>query len=168
MNHTTDREQNILRMREEKQMTYEAIGDAFNLTRERIRQIYMKAAYARAEDRYRNEIKAIKTRSPYPVPNTHVVSQISPTHGGPSLDTIAETSPELPATPPESSVQFWTMPPLSHRTSIRTNLGFTQQMLADWLGVSRAAVARWESGERNPKGKNHQAYAKILRQMESA
>lgn len=39
-----------------------------------------------------------------------------------------------------------------HIKTIRAWFGLTQQELADKLGVSQNAVARWETGSRHPTG----------------
>jgi len=45
----------------------------------------------------------------------------------------------------------------------RRELGLTQQQIGEALGVDQAAVARWESGEFRPRGKNLIALADLLR-----
>lgn len=37
-------------------------------------------------------------------------------------------------------------------TALRRSLGMNQGELSDFLGVSQAAVCRWERGEREPRG----------------
>lgn len=52
-----------------------------------------------------------------------------------------------------------TLPPPDERRRIRVTAGITQDELATVLGVSRAAVARWESGNRHPRSDMHATYA---------
>lgn len=42
----------------------------------------------------------------------------------------------------------------------------TQDRLATELGVNRVTVARWELGEREPRGNLRLAYAELLRQLQ--
>jgi len=51
------------------------------------------------------------------------------------------------------------------RRALRQAAGLSQAGLADHLGVSRAAVSRWETGDRNPQGCNRTAYAAVLREL---
>lgn len=44
----------------------------------------------------------------------------------------------------------------------RKNAGLTQQALADAIGVSRAAVANWETGFSRPEVENAKALGKAL------
>lgn len=44
----------------------------------------------------------------------------------------------------------------------RESAGFTQESLAELIGVSRTAVARWESGDTEPKIQNLVCLAEIL------
>ena len=46
--------------------------------------------------------------------------------------------------------------------SARTFAGFTQESLAEALGVSRTAVARWESGDIEPRLHNIVRMAELL------
>lgn len=36
--------------------------------------------------------------------------------------------------------------------TLRESLGYTQEQLADAIGVNRTAVTLWETGRRNPSG----------------
>ena len=45
----------------------------------------------------------------------------------------------------------------------RERAGFTQNQLADKIGISRAAIARYESGEIEPRLKNLAAIAECLK-----
>jgi transcriptional regulator with XRE-family HTH domain len=45
---------------------------------------------------------------------------------------------------------------------LRLEKGWTQEVLADLLGVSRLAVARWETGERKPRKKYLDKLAEVL------
>ena len=58
------------------------------------------------------------------------------------------------------------LPPPSMRRAIRIGAGVTQQDIADEQGVTRAAVSRWESGERQPRGDDLLAYVAILKSLQ--
>lgn len=45
---------------------------------------------------------------------------------------------------------------------IRLNAGLSQARLARELGVQRVTVARWESGQRRPRGEIAARYAQLL------
>jgi DNA-binding transcriptional regulator YiaG len=49
--------------------------------------------------------------------------------------------------------------------AIRLGVGVTQQQLADELGVDRVTVARWESGERTPRGELRLRYVALLEKL---
>lgn len=59
------------------------------------------------------------------------------------------------------------LPPPHVRRHIRMTAGITQAELGDALGVSRTAVARWESGSRHPSRRLAAKYADALRRIES-
>jgi DNA-binding transcriptional regulator YiaG len=46
---------------------------------------------------------------------------------------------------------------------VREALGFTQQQLADFIGASQVAVARWETGIHKPRGANLKALKELAR-----
>ncbi len=46
---------------------------------------------------------------------------------------------------------------------VREALGFTQQQLADFIGASQVAVARWETGIHKPRGANLKALNELAR-----
>ena len=48
------------------------------------------------------------------------------------------------------------------RRLLREQAGLTQHDIAAALGVTRAAVSRWELGERNPRGDALDAYIVLL------
>jgi transcriptional regulator with XRE-family HTH domain len=51
------------------------------------------------------------------------------------------------------------------RRLLRKNAGLTQHDIAEIVGVDRAAVTRWESGLRAPRGANALAYAGLLERL---
>jgi len=53
-----------------------------------------------------------------------------------------------------------TMSPKQIR-QIREVLGLTQQQLADFIGASQVAVARWETGVHKPRGANLKALKEL-------
>jgi HTH-type transcriptional regulator/antitoxin MqsA len=52
------------------------------------------------------------------------------------------------------------------RRALRITAGLSQEHLANELGVSRAAISRWETGDRSPRGQNRVAYAAALRELQ--
>jgi len=50
--------------------------------------------------------------------------------------------------------------------AIREAAGVSQQRVAAELGVHRVSVARWELGERVPRGPMLTAYVDLLRQLQ--
>jgi transcriptional regulator with XRE-family HTH domain len=48
---------------------------------------------------------------------------------------------------------------------IREGAGLSASEIARELGVSPAAVSRWERGERTPRGKSAEAWAAVLRRL---
>jgi excisionase family DNA binding protein len=50
--------------------------------------------------------------------------------------------------------------------SVRIKLGLSQPELADILGVSSAAVSRWEHGNRSPRAKHSQQILRWLEQID--
>ncbi len=55
-------------------------------------------------------------------------------------------------------------PPLAK--AIRVSVGVSQQQVAKELGVHRVSIARWESGERRPRGHLLTAYTDLLRELQ--
>jgi DNA-binding transcriptional regulator YiaG len=54
------------------------------------------------------------------------------------------------------------LPPPHQAKAIRQAAGVSQQRLADELGVHRVSVARWELGQRRPRGQLLLAYTNLL------
>lgn len=52
--------------------------------------------------------------------------------------------------------------------AIRESARVSQSEIARSLGVSQACVSRWEAGDRLPRGKPAQRYARMLRDLERA
>jgi transcriptional regulator with XRE-family HTH domain len=52
--------------------------------------------------------------------------------------------------------------------AIRLAAGVSQEAVAEELGVHRVSVARWESGERSPRGRVLLRYAGLLRRLQVA
>ena len=52
--------------------------------------------------------------------------------------------------------------------AIRDAAGVSQQQLADELGVNRVTVARWELGERTPRGELRLRYTDLLDELQEA
>lgn len=59
------------------------------------------------------------------------------------------------------------LPPPAERRAIRIASGVTQEDIAGEVGRTRAAVSRWESGERAPRGADLVAYAELLQRLKS-
>lgn len=51
------------------------------------------------------------------------------------------------------------------RRALREAAGLSQDDIAREIGTTRAAVSRWESGDRFPRGAHLFAYAEILRAL---
>ena len=49
--------------------------------------------------------------------------------------------------------------------AIREAAGVSQVRVAEELDVNRLTVARWESGERSPRGANRSRYAALLAEL---
>lgn len=60
------------------------------------------------------------------------------------------------------------LPPPAIRRALRVAAGLTLQDVADVVGVTRQAVAKWETGERNPAGGARTAYAQALSDLRRA
>jgi DNA-binding transcriptional regulator YiaG len=58
------------------------------------------------------------------------------------------------------------LPP--ERRQIRERAGVSQAVLANSLGVTDAAVSRWEGGERRPRGQLLERYVEALAIMQRA
>jgi transcriptional regulator with XRE-family HTH domain len=54
------------------------------------------------------------------------------------------------------------LPPPALARAIRDAAGVSQQQIADELGVNRVSVARWELGERIPRGELRLRYVVLL------
>jgi len=76
--------------------------------------------------------------------------------------TTKDFVPELALRLPEP------LPAPVERRRIRRASGLTQAALADVLGVSRPALARWEAGARNPRGRARADYVRALRALAEA
>lgn len=61
-----------------------------------------------------------------------------------------------------------TLPPPEERRAVRERAGCSQDDVAAALHVTRAAVSRWESGERAPRGELLVAYVKVLDALRKA
>ncbi len=48
---------------------------------------------------------------------------------------------------------------------LRRAAGLSQADVADTCGVTEAAVSRWESGKRSPRGARARAYAQLLNEL---
>jgi transcriptional regulator with XRE-family HTH domain len=51
------------------------------------------------------------------------------------------------------------------RRVIRERAGVSQAQIPAVLGVERAAISRWESGERSPRVPHRDAYAEVLERL---
>lgn len=58
------------------------------------------------------------------------------------------------------------LPPPVLRRALREAAGLTQEDLAAALGVSRAALSRWETGSRKPRRYNQADYAAVLARLD--
>lgn len=58
------------------------------------------------------------------------------------------------------------LPPPQLAKAIRMAAGVSQQRLADELGVHRVSVARWELGQRRPRGRLLVSYGALLDQLQ--
>jgi transcriptional regulator with XRE-family HTH domain len=54
------------------------------------------------------------------------------------------------------------LPPPAARRLLRESRGISLETLASEVGVTRAAVSRWESGEREPRPVNLARYLTLL------
>jgi len=57
------------------------------------------------------------------------------------------------------------LPPPAVARAIRDAAGVSQQQLADELGVGRVTIARWELGERTPRGELRLRYTSLLDEL---
>ena len=57
------------------------------------------------------------------------------------------------------------LPAPARAKAIREAAGVSQERLAEELGVHRVTLARWELGERRPRGHSKIAYAELLEQL---
>ena len=60
------------------------------------------------------------------------------------------------------------LPPLPTRRVLRVAAGLSQTDVALVVGVDRATISRWETGDREPAGPNREAYADALDEMARA
>lgn len=51
------------------------------------------------------------------------------------------------------------------RRTLRRKSGLSQEELAGAIGVSGAALGRWENGTRTPRGENRERYAEALDEL---
>lgn len=51
--------------------------------------------------------------------------------------------------------------------AVRESAGVSQARIANVLGVDRASVARWELGQRRPRGRLAAAYSDLITQLRS-
>ena len=51
------------------------------------------------------------------------------------------------------------------RRLLRTRAGLSQEAVASVLGIDRAALSRWESGQRTPRGQLCRDYAAVLERL---
>lgn len=54
------------------------------------------------------------------------------------------------------------LPSPAARTQLRKRVGLSQRTFAEALGVTRVAVALWESGAREPRDENLRRYLELL------
>jgi DNA-binding XRE family transcriptional regulator len=60
------------------------------------------------------------------------------------------------------------LPAPAVRRLIREQASLTQSDIAGPLGVDRASVSRWESGQQAPRGALREAYAQLLERLRRA
>ena len=58
------------------------------------------------------------------------------------------------------------LPSPEDRRAIREAAGVSQRDIGEELGRTRAAVSRWETGDRLPRGDDLLGYVKILRALQ--
>jgi transcriptional regulator with XRE-family HTH domain len=54
------------------------------------------------------------------------------------------------------------LPPPEMRRRLRERAGIPQEALAQAVGVDRATVSRWETGEREPRARHLARYVEVL------
>lgn len=54
------------------------------------------------------------------------------------------------------------LPAPAERERLRKTAGFTQEEVAEALGIRRETMARWESGQAQPRAPKRAAYARLL------
>ena len=57
------------------------------------------------------------------------------------------------------------LPPPEVRRALRRAAGIPMRDVAEIVGVTRQAVALWELGKREPRNKNLETYAEVLRTL---
>jgi DNA-binding transcriptional regulator YiaG len=60
------------------------------------------------------------------------------------------------------------LPDPDERRRLRERAGLTQEEFAQALGVTRPALARWESGQRTPRGATLDRYLRLLDRLSAA
>jgi transcriptional regulator with XRE-family HTH domain len=54
------------------------------------------------------------------------------------------------------------LPPPVTRRRLREGAGIPQEALAQAVGVDRATISRWETGEREPRARHLERYVEVL------
>jgi transcriptional regulator with XRE-family HTH domain len=52
--------------------------------------------------------------------------------------------------------------------AIRERAGLSRSEVAESVGVNDSTIARWETGERSPRGEGAKRYARLLRELAEA
>ena len=60
-----------------------------------------------------------------------------------------------------------TLPSPSEARAIRERAGVSEARLGQELGVTRGAVAKWERGDRRPRGDARLRYARVLADLKA-
>ncbi|KOV63783.1 hypothetical protein ADL00_22800 [Streptomyces sp. AS58] len=60
------------------------------------------------------------------------------------------------------------LPPPEERRRLRESRSLTEAQLAERLGVTPRKVRAWETGRADPRGRKHEAYARLLRELRTA
>ena len=59
------------------------------------------------------------------------------------------------------------LPPPEARRVLRVSSGVSQSVIAREIGVDRATVSRWETGERSPRAVHLEPYIRLLERLAS-